>query len=145
MTVGKAVMFMAKKIIDFIKRILNFIKSITVVPAKKLVILMAKLIKRFVLFIFAQIKAAKAAAYYNRQKNAAKRAALRGFDLYKPEKVPNKISRIVDAEIKKQTEENKAQEKEHIKSLKKPREYKKSSAKSQSLGSLNTLSSIKFK
>ena len=144
-TIGKIVMFMAKKIIDFIRRVLNFIKSITIVPAKKLTILIARLIKRFALFIFAQIRTAKANAYYKRQKNSAKRAALRGFDLYKPEKVPKKISCVVDAEIKKQTIENKTQEKELKQINKKPREYKKSSAKSQSLGSLKTLSSIKFK
>ena len=97
------------------------------------------------MFIFAQIRTAKANAYYKRQKNSAKRAALRGFDLYKPEKIPKKISRIVETEIKKQAAESKMQEKELKQIDKKLREYKKSSTKSQSLGSLKTLSSIKFK
>jgi hypothetical protein len=83
--------------------------------------------------------------YYKKQKKEAERGAAHGFNLYKPEKSPALISKAVDAEIKKQDLLNKAQKKELVKNSAKTRGYKKSGSKAQTLGSLKSLSSIKFK
>ena len=141
LTVGKFIMFMAKKIIDFIKRVLNFIKSITVVPAVKLILFIIKLLKKFSCFMLERFKAAREYNYYKKEMSAAKREASRGFNLYKYKKVPASIKKAAESEIKKQAIINKSQEFTH----KKAQPRKKSGKRTQSLGSLKELGSIKFK
>jgi len=135
---------MARKIIDFIKRVLNFIKSVTIIPAIKLILFMIKLLKRFARFIFGQLKRAKKYSYYKNQKSTAEREASRGFNLYKYKKVPAEISRAAKSGIRNQDKLNKARKKqERISPREKTRSYK--SRKTQTLGSLKSLNSIKFK
>ena len=149
LTVGRLIMLMAKKIIDFIRMTLNFILSITIVPAKKFVIFIAKLIKKLALLIFARLKKTRKYIYYKNKKRAAARSASRGFNLYTAEKAPGVIAKTVGAEIKseikKQAEAEKARKKESAANREKTRGYKKSGGRTQSLGSLKSLSSIKFK
>jgi len=145
LTVGRIIMLAAKKIIDFIKKILYFIRSITIVPAKKLIMLILKLIKNFSLFMFAQLKRAKKYLYYANKKNAAKRGASRGFNLYKAGPVSKTVQAEIKSGLKKLAETDRTQKKELAGNRKKTREYKKSSKKTQSLGSLKSLNSIKFK
>jgi hypothetical protein len=139
---------MAKKIIDFITRLLNFIKSITIVPAVKLILFIIKLLKKSALFIFARLKKLKRYVYYKNKKSAAIREASHGFNLYKFDKFGKAapgIAKAVNIELKKQAVLNKIQEKEREKNTEKKRVYKSSGKKMQSLGSLKSLSSIKFK
>ena len=135
LTVGRFIMFMARKIIDFISRVLNFIKSVTVVPAVRLALFVFKTLKQLG-------RQAKRESYYSRQKNKARREASRGFGLYKYKKVPAAVSRGVAAEIKKQGRLDKAQAKQERAA---PQPYKKSGGKARTLGSLGSLSEIKFK
>ena len=144
LTVGRFIMFMAKKIINFIKKVLNFIKSVTIIPAVKLILFMIKLLKRFARFILGQLRRAKKYNYYNKQRSMAEREASRGFNLYKYKKVPAKVSRTARTEIKKQAQSDKAQKKQElITAREKTRSYK--SKKTQTLGPLKSLNSIKFK
>ena len=83
LTVGKFIMFVSKKIIDFIKKVLNFIYKITVIPIKKTVLLVLKQLKRFAALILKTGGAAKSRMYYENEKRRLSQSASRGFELYK--------------------------------------------------------------
>jgi len=164
LTVGRAIMFMARKIIDLIKRVIDFIWSVTVAPAVRLLRFAAKQLRKFALFMLAQFKRARAHGYYKKARRAAKRAALRGFGLHGPaqpyksyksgksRRARRSASKAVDAEIKKQHAAGRAQLREQsrerrelAKAHAKPRPHRRAGKKTQTLGPLKSLSDIKFK
>ena len=61
LTIGRIVIFMAEKIINFIKKVLGFIYKITVIPAKNIILFLFKQIKNLLLFITGR-------AYYANEK-----------------------------------------------------------------------------
>ena len=142
MTIGRLIMFAAKKIIAFIKKVLNFIKSVTLVPAVKLIIFLFKLLKRLARYISGQIIKAKKYNYYKKQRSAARREASRGFNLYK---YKGAVLKEVKKEVKSEIKLNKRREKqERVSPREKKRAYKSKNGR-QTLGPLKSLSSIKFK
>ena len=144
MTVGRLVMFMAKKIIAFIRKVLNFIKSVTVIPAFRLIFFIIKLLKRLALYIIGQMKKSKKYKYYKKQMKAAEREAAHGFDLYKYKKVSGAVSRAAKSEIKMQAKADRTQIiRERGSTREKTRLNKRKNTRT--LGSLKSLSSIKFK
>jgi len=81
-TIGRLVMFLSKKIIDFIKRVLRFLYKITVIPIKIAVLFILGQMKRLVGFILKMLKISKSNLHYENEKRKAGRNASRGFDLY---------------------------------------------------------------
>jgi len=67
-TVGRIVMFLSKKIIDFIKRVLGFLYKITVIPVKTAVLFLLRRLIKFICFILKISGRSKARLYYEKEK-----------------------------------------------------------------------------
>jgi len=83
LTVGRLIMFVSKKIIDFIKKVLKFLYSITIMPLKMTVLLILKQIKRLCKLILKTFKLTKSYLYFIGERHRMKKSASRGFKLYK--------------------------------------------------------------
>lgn len=86
LTVGRFMMFLSKKIIDFIKRMLNFLYSITIKPMKSLILFIVAIAKKqagYIAEIYLRIK--NSLVYASELRNMS-RTAGRGFDLYSDSK-----------------------------------------------------------
>jgi len=83
LTIGRFIMFVSKKIIDFIKKVLRFLYKITVIPLKMTVLFILKQIKRLCKFILKTLKITKSRLYYASEKRKMNKSASRGFGLYK--------------------------------------------------------------
>ena len=139
LTVGRIIMFMARKIIEFVRRVLNFIKSITIVPAVKIILFMIKLLKKLAGYMLGRLRSANKHSYYLRRRSSLEHRASHGFNLYKNKKVPPAIKKAVSSEMSRQEQAERSSKKQ---------DYSRAphkSKKSQTLGDLRSLSSIKFK
>ncbi|MCL1858827.1 MAG: spore cortex biosynthesis protein YabQ [Oscillospiraceae bacterium] len=83
LTVGRIVIFMSKKIIDFIKRLLKFLYKITVIPVKITVLFILKQLKKLSGFMLRIFKKTQGNLYYGREKRKIAKDGSRGFGLYK--------------------------------------------------------------
>ena len=102
MTVGRLIMFVSKKIIDFIKKVLKFIYKITVIPLKIAVLFIFKQIKRLCKFTLKTFKKTKSHVYYKNQKRRLSQSASKGFELYKNYRViDGKTAKNIAGIIKK--------------------------------------------
>ena len=82
-TIGRLIMFVSKKIIDFIKKTLRFLYKITVIPVKTAILFIFSQIKRLLLFILKTLKKSKSRLYYENEKRKIGKNASKGFDLYR--------------------------------------------------------------
>jgi len=83
LTVGRLIMFVSKKIIDFIRKVLRFLYKITIIPLKMLVLFILKQIKRLFKFILSMLGMAKSSLYYANEKQKISKNASKGFGIYK--------------------------------------------------------------
>ncbi|MCL2773675.1 MAG: spore cortex biosynthesis protein YabQ [Oscillospiraceae bacterium] len=96
LTIGRFIIFVSKKIIDFIKMILRFIKKITITPMKIAILFIIKQLKYLIQFIFRQSVKTKNNMYYKSEKRKISHDASYGFGLYrlyKSKKTPIYISK----------------------------------------------------
>ena len=109
-TVGRLIMFVSKKIIDFIKSVLRFLYKITVIPVKTGIIFVFGQIKRLFKFILRTLKKSKSRAYYENEKRKTSKNASKGFGLYKNSgknyanidvKTAKNIARIIEKDSEK--------------------------------------------
>jgi len=107
LTIGRIVIFMSRKIINFIKQVLGFIYKITVIPLKKIVLFIVKLLKRFLGLIIKICVKTKGGLYYKNEKRKMAKDALGGFGLYKNNsKIDGKTAKNI-AEIMEKDSEKK--------------------------------------
>jgi len=105
LTIGRLVIFMSKKIINFIKKVLRFLYKITVIPLKKSVLFILKQLKRLLRFILKTFQKIKSSLYYGSEKRKLAKDASRGFGLYKNNsKINGKTAKNIAEIIEKDSE-----------------------------------------
>ena len=103
LTIGRFIMFVSKKIIDFIRKVLRFLYNITVIPLKIAVLFILKQIRNL-------FKITGSRLYYENEKRKMVRNSSRGFGLYK--KTAKNIAGIIKKDsAKKQKPIDKSKEK----------------------------------
>ena len=96
LTVGKFIIFVSAKIIDFIKRMLRFIYNITVKPLKIAVLFSVRLMKKQAEFMLKKFKSIKIYAGYIYEREKLSKMAGRGFDLYGKTKIPRENIKAIN-------------------------------------------------
>jgi len=76
-TIGRIVMFLSKKIIDFIKRVLRFLYKITVIPVKTAILFILGRLRKFICFILKISRRSRARLYYGREKQKVSKSLVR--------------------------------------------------------------------
>jgi len=111
MTIGRFIMFISRKIIDFVKKVLRFLYKITVIPLKMAVLFTLKQLKRLIRFVLEIIRMTKSRLYYANEKRKINKDALKGFNLYGNSRKNNgnidgKTAKSIVEIIKKDSEKN---------------------------------------
>jgi len=82
MTIGRLIMFVSKKIIDFIKMCLSFLYKITVIPLKIAVLFILSRLNSLRKLILKTYKTLRRRLHYKHEKRKIGKSASRGFELY---------------------------------------------------------------
>lgn len=82
MTVGRFIIFVSKKIIDFIRKVLDFLIKITIIPLKTAALFIVKQLRRLNKFIFRLCMRTQRSLYYKIEKRKISHSASYGFGLY---------------------------------------------------------------
>jgi len=90
MTIGRFIMFVSRKIIDFVKKVLRFLYKITVIPLKLAVLFILRQLKSLIGFVLETLRITKSGAYYLNEKHKISQNASKGFDLYKSSRKNNR-------------------------------------------------------
>ena len=107
MTIGRFIMFVSKKIIDFIRKVLRFIYKITVLPLKTAVLFILKQLKRLLKFILKSFKITKGNLYYGYEKRRIAKSASKGFGLYENNRdIDGKTAKNIAGIIEKDSAKN---------------------------------------
>ena len=96
LTIGKFIMFISTKIIEFIRRLLRVIYNLTVRPLKIAVLFILNFIKKqagFMSKLFGSVKS-HAGDLYERKKTF--KLAANGFNLYREVKIPRENRKIIN-------------------------------------------------
>lgn len=96
LTVGKFIMFVSTKIIEFIKRMLRFIYSITVKPLKIMILFIIKIINKQIRFVKRVFSNAKNYIGYANERKKISKMAGRGFNLYEETKISKENMKIIN-------------------------------------------------
>ena len=136
LTIGKFIMFVSAKIIEFVKQMLRLIYNITVKPVKIMILFIINLLKKYFKFMLKVFADIKNYIIYIHERGKISKMAGRGFDLYKKTKIPRENIKIIN-NINKANKNNGA-EKPHLK--KKGVTHEKNNAESRASYKINAKS-----